>query len=172
MVFHKLEALIGENLPECVKKILLFCGFNTISSFKNISVDEIEKFMNSGDCGRKLIESFDCCYKKRYSEQTKFAFLPGHKSTVLALSDVAHEYTQQRKVAIPSYYPFILRELMDSAENNYNNLRPTYSETIKLFATFLYVTCGRSSYVFLSKNLPLPSVATVCKLIDLSLVSC
>lgn len=53
---------MGENLPECVKKILLFCGYNTISSLKNISlknVEEIENFINKGSSGREIIKSFD-----------------------------------------------------------------------------------------------------------------
>lgn len=169
MEFTNLEVLIGENIPECVKKILVFCGYNTISSLKNISVknvEEIEDFVNKGSSGRELIKSFDCCYKKTYSEQTEFHFLPGHKSVVLALPEIAHQYSQQKRFEIPSHFPFILRELIETAENNKDKFRPMYSDAIKSIGTFLFLKCGRSSYEFLSKNLPLPSINLIRKFVS------
>lgn len=168
MIFSKLEPLIGENLPECVKKILIFCGYDTITSMKSISaqdVKDIEILVRNESSGRELIQSLNCCYSKDYREQDEFHFLPGHKSVILALPRIVHEYQHQNFI-IPSYFSYVLRELISTAVNNRENLRPVYSEAIKSFATFLFLKCGRSCYEFLYKNLPLPCINTICKFID------
>lgn len=166
MDFKKLEYLIGESLPDCVKKILCFCGFNTFSSLNKISVqniNEIEEYINKGTSGRDLIQSFDCCYNQTYKDQSQFSFLPGHRAVLLAIPDVAEKYQQQKFGKIPTYFPFILREMIQTAENNKDKFRPVYSEAIKSFSTYVFLKSGRSCYEFLSENLPLPSINLICK---------
>lgn len=167
MVFDKLEPIIGENLPECLKKILNFCGYNTMLSLQSISVQIVrgmEQFMNDGPSGCEIIKSLNCCYSETYGAQSEFHFLPGHKAAILALPNIVAEYRNQTQYKIPSHFPFVLRKLIETAEINKYKLRPTYTEAIKSFAAFLFLKCGRSSYEFLCHNLPLPSIQFICKI--------
>lgn len=174
MVFTKLEVLTGDNLPECLKKILIFCGYNTMLSLQNISpqsIPEIERFINENQLGRGITKSFDCCCSETYSEQEKFHLLPGHKAVIIALPEIVKKHQEQSRYEIPAYLPFILREFIQTAENNKDRNIPTYSEALKSFATFLFVKCGRSGYEFLSQNLPLPCTNTIREFAYLSLPS-
>lgn len=57
-----------------------------------------------------------------------------------------------------------MRELIQTAlqkENSGKNIT-RYSDIIRYFATYIFILCGRSCYEVLNKNLPLPSIPTVC----------
>lgn len=61
-----------------------------------------------------------------------------------------------------------LRKLMNTALTNTNKKKggQRYNDTLKLFATYLFVIGGRMLYETLSANLPLPSLSTISRTLD------
>lgn len=88
MIWSKIEQIVGENVPLCIKKILSTCGYDSVLSLKNFSVEtvnRIEKCVNENF--RHIVREFDCCHGIFYKEQTIFKFLPGHCDLLIALSE-------------------------------------------------------------------------------------
>lgn len=90
MVWPKIEKIVGEVIPTCVKKIMSSCGFDTIASLRNISLESILRIeehinerMNNGSID--VIQPIECCHHEFYKKQRNFTFLPGHKEFLLAL---------------------------------------------------------------------------------------
>lgn len=186
MIWSKVEKLLGENIPECLKKMLSFSGYDTILSLKNISVQKVEKHVN--EHGHDLIQMLNCCHHDFYKNQTIFKFLPGHCDFMFELSKcVQHyhdHYIDSSTEAHPEKHPdntneplifaelvkqksnfsIIFKELIQTAIQNEtcdkNNAR--YSDMVRFFATYVYIIGGRSCYEVLCQNIPLPSRATVC----------
>lgn len=97
MFWLKIEEIIGENIPECIKKILSSCGFDTVLSLKNISFEtgkRIEKHVNEHLCN--IAQEFDCCHKDFYIAQNEFKFLPGHCDFLIALSKVLSKCNKEQ----------------------------------------------------------------------------
>lgn len=191
MFWLKVEEIIGENIPMCIKKILLSCGYDTMLSLQNISlgtVERIEKHVNEHICN--IAQEFDCCHKDFYMKQTVFKFLPGHCDLLITLSRVLSNSTCNREQdpvyqldhgrnIEPKYESLhftntiknhpslsvILKELIMTAVRNglKGNTNSQYTDVIRYFATYIYIIGGRACYEVLYKNLPLPSVSTVCK---------
>lgn len=169
MFWSKVEELTGDSIPICVKKILTKCGFNSVFSVKNItpeSVVQIEKHINLH--GLDLIQTLDCCHHEYYKGQNVFKFLPGHKDVILSLPGFAVQMLHPDKYliqVIEQYAGFskILREILKTAIQNHKlpKNKAEYSDTIRYFATYIFLLCGRSCYEVLCKNLPLPSISSI-----------
>lgn len=188
MNWLKVEKIIGENIPKCIKEILSHSGYDNITSLNNISLESIEKYIN--EHGRDLIRNLDCCHHEFYKKQISFKFLPGHSDFLLNLSKhvskcMSHHAEACAKSAPKqngsfnkstgalklaekfnkekSGFSIILKELILTALQNENCNRPSYSDIIRYFATYIYLVGGRSCYEVLCQNLPLPSRSTICK---------
>lgn len=185
MFWSKIEQIVGESIPMCIKKILLCCGYDTMLSLENISVEtvnRIEKHVN--EHLRHIVQEFDCCHGTFYKEQTTFKFLPGHCDLLITLSRTlskldSNSKTQNELMCDPLNQAFnfvqaiehhpnlsiILKELIKTALRNakYDKHNAQYTDIVRYFATYIYIIGGRSCYEVLYKNLPLPSVSTVCK---------
>lgn len=76
-----------EKFPECIKYLLIAAGYETSMSLKQmneIKIVEIEKFLTEN---KQIIQKMKCCYSAYYKQLDTFAFLPGHRSTILAIPD-------------------------------------------------------------------------------------
>lgn len=113
------------------------------------------------------IKMFNCCHSTYYKNQEVFKFLPGHASTVGALPKYVEKYriAQQPEFELNGRYSPILEELIKTADLNLfkDKHHATYSDTLRWFATYIFLLCGRSCYEVLCANLPLPSTKTICE---------
>lgn len=106
-----------------------------------------------------------------YSKMRTFSFVPGHKDTLmklqnLAKSSIENEETKSEMIDVDQLpVSFLMKELIrtdiQNANKSKNNRR--YPDSVKYFATYLYMLCGKSSYEILCNNLPLPVVGSICK---------
>lgn len=193
MFWSNIEQIIGESIPMCIKKILLCCGYDTILSLQNISLETInciEKHVN--EHLRNIVQEFNCCHETFYKEQTEFKFLPGHCDLLISLSKVLSiidsnfkctckcNFVTQNEPECESlneafdfvqavenhpHLSVLLKDMIKTALRNakYDKNNAQYTNNIRYFATYLYIIGGRSCYEVLYKNFPLPSVSTVCK---------
>lgn len=172
MNWENVEKVVGETLPICVKSILSACGYDTFSSLKFItedSVNEIEDHINTWS--RNTIDALNCCYSEHYKRIGEFNLLPGHKNLIISLSKfnyVANEviHSVHDSHMDSQELSCVLTELLNAANqaaNNSNQKCSLYTDTLRWFATYIFLLCGRSCYEVLNHNLPLPSTKTVCK---------
>lgn len=78
-------ATTGDAMPKCIKKNLIACGYDTLMSMKNISVESVNEIENEINTNaRHLIQQFDCCYNEFYKKQSTFKLLQGHKDLILS----------------------------------------------------------------------------------------
>lgn len=175
MLWSKVEEIMGEIIPICIKTILSSCGYNTFSSLKNISLQRIENHVNE-HC-HSVVHDFDCCYHEYYKSQKVFKFLPGHCDLLVTVSKSMNQHTQAdsgeslesanlaRIIEKTSGFSVILKELILTAIHNekLNKNNAEYSDIIRHFATYIYIIGGRSCYEVLYQNLPLPSRSTICE---------
>lgn len=166
-----LEKFIGFEIPICVKSLLLFCGYDTIVSVKQITAQRIvemqdyirensdDLFKNNGDVGD-------------YNNQIRFEFLPGHRTILLSLpqliSDMqanAHFAPIENDMAKALEYSVVFTHLLETAKTNANKSKNAYQydDIVKHFATYIFLLCGRACYETLNKNLPIPSTKTIRK---------
>lgn len=162
------EKFIGEEIPQCVKRVLSLCGYDSFFSLSEINEGHIKSMENHITVNyMEEIKSFDCCYSEYYKNQGVFQFLPGHAATVEALPKYVEKYKvfYQPDLKLNGRYSPILEELIRTAESNLfkDKHHAAYSDSIRYFATYVFLLCGRSCYEFLSANLPLPSTKTICK---------
>lgn len=173
---------MNQSIPECVQKILNENGFT--SELSLLSIDDemlknVEKYTN--EFLKVVINDLDCCHSAAYKSQIaekKFQFAPGHKALILQLP----RQLQDNLDKTPSMSQFeamhanveglfgdspaltnILKALVRDSFNNFQkpSTRNRYSDTIKYFATYLYMMCGRKCYEVLQSNLAMPAVSTV-----------
>lgn len=163
-------------MPKCMKKILIACGYVTLASIRNISIESINQIENVINVSAShIIQQFDCCYSEFYKKQNGFKFLPAHRDLILYLpkmidENLKHDNRDPDAMLIESInqHPglsVILRELIKTAINNYKSpkTQATYSDIIRQFSTYVFILCGRATYTVLLNNLPLPSIPTVCE---------
>lgn len=145
------------------------CGYDSAFSLKEIkqnNVTEIEKYL-SDNCMNQIRE-LDCRHSDHYKKQTIFKFLPGHETFILILPKHISKYEQAREskvVELKGRYSFILEEMIATAEANLfkHPSHARYPDSIRFFATAVFLLSGKSVYELLRANLPLPSVKTICK---------
>lgn len=165
-------------LPICLKKILIFCAYESVDSLRMLDKEKIaEVESHISEFGRCLLDELDCCHNERYKNQTTFKFLPGHRSILLSLSNYAQkiyeerinqnvsQLSEQNNEHSKCSYSVILTELLKTAQNNAKKSKnqASYSDLIRYFCTFIYLTSGRACYEILYRNLPIPSTKTICK---------
>lgn len=161
---------MGEEMPSCVKILLNASGYDTLTSLQNVkdaNLLKLEDYINQ-NCS-DVVRNLDCCYSDFYKSQATFKFLPGHATLLEALSKHVIRFYDQKccstNVQLTDKYTLILNELIKTAEKNV--LRDVhhadYSNTIRYFATYIFLMCGRSCYEMLRVNLGFPSVRTICK---------
>lgn len=191
MVWLRLERILGESVPICLKKILISCGYDTLTSLKCISMESIiriEKHVN--ECESNIIQELDCCHHEFYQTQNVFKFLPGHCAFLLMLTkSINHHYGhtclefssenqyESFEFAEPMTHAMtkavnrhaglstIMKELIHTALQNETvaKTHAQYSAIVRYFATYIFLLCGRSCYEVLYNNLPIPSISTICK---------
>lgn len=175
MHWKTIEKFIGEQVPDCIKKFLCSCGYDTSMSIQSISQDSIafiENHINS--YGRQVIQQLDCCHSEFYKKQDTFYLLPGHrdlliglakflaKSDINAMSDhVVNIHLELERPAFSRIMKELIKTALVNEHNGKNNSK--YTDIIRNFATYIFLLSGRSCYQVLYENLPLPSVETVCK---------
>lgn len=78
MNWKKIENVLGETLPQCIKAILSSCGYDTLISLKCISeqsLSEIESHINTN--ARSIINALNCCHSEHYKNISEFKLIPG-----------------------------------------------------------------------------------------------
>lgn len=168
MNWLKIEEIIGEPLPICIKKIMSSCAYDTFMSLKSITLEscvEIETHINANS--RSIIQDLDCCHSDYYKKQDQFKLLPGHRDLITSLSKIdlvsKDNCGNSYDVTHKSKFSCVLEELIKTAIENADRDCPKYGDTIRWFATYIFLLCGRSCYEMLNHNLPLPSTKTICE---------
>lgn len=164
--FKKLISLIenqnDDKIPESVVYILYNTGFDTKAALKNISeesIKAIEEYLN--DNFDELIAGLP-----DYRRNRPFKILPGHRALILSVPQLmikTETKTVKNDSKSSSAFSFVLKWLIDTAENN-SGKEPKarrFQKNLQLFATYLYLMCGKSCYETLSANLPIPQAQTV-----------
>lgn len=85
VAWNALEDSSDEKLPKCLKHLLISSGYDKLSSLGQIdekSIKEIEQFHTTTKC---YVNQLNCCYSEYYKQLESFAFLPGHKVTLLGI---------------------------------------------------------------------------------------
>lgn len=163
--FKKLISIIenqnDDEIPESVVYILYNTGFTTKAALKSIneeSVKDIEAYFdenfNELICGLP-----DNQYKR------PFRILPGHRAIILSIpSMITTEIKSVKNDSKSSNdVSFVLKWLIDTSEQNVGRQLTgrRYEKKLQLFATYLYLMCGRSCYETLHANLPIPAADTI-----------
>lgn len=170
---EQIEKNCGEEFPKCVIRLLKECGYctsATLHEFTQDDIAEMEKFIEI-NC-KDLISKLNCCNATSYKNQKVFKFLPAHRKFVLSLN-AKYQKTKNNSSASKSsiqsntikQFSQLLQTLMGTAQQNVDKI-PTqyrYDETIRYFAMYIYMICGKMCYETLSSNLPLPKASTVRK---------
>lgn len=152
-----------------MKRPLILCGYDSLFSLREINESKIDKIENHITVNHmETIKTFNCCHSNYYKNLTTFRFLPGHASIISALPKYIENYKiayQSSNFELNGRYSFILEEMVRTAESNLfkDSNHATYSDTIRYFATYIFLLCGRSCYEMLRANLPLPSTKTICE---------
>lgn len=194
-MFIHLENFIGQNVPDILKLLLYVSGYDTLISIKQLTSTKIanleqwiNKSLHEGYSG--LVKIFEnnaynesVLYKDIIKRKGNFEFLPGHRDILSSLpkmitdmqagntADGTQRIIQENDV---SKYSVILTKLIESANKNFNKSKYAYqyNDTLKYFATYVFLLCGRMCYETLSKNLPIPSTKTIRKYIEIRDFNC
>lgn len=182
MAWTIVENIIGECMPKCVQKLLTACGYSTLLSLKSISAESIVQINEHVNVHcRDLIQNLTCTYPECscecYKNQFKFQLLPGHREFILAIAKAIdqpdkceHENHDENEYELlmkavekNSTFSVIMKELMKTALQNgqYTENHAQYSDSIRYFATYIFIVGGRACYTALCKNLPLPSISSI-----------
>lgn len=166
--FIEIERSFGEKIPPDIARILEESGFDTKTSLLNIDANtiiEIEEFVNKN---RQILA------KTSFDFSQTFRFKPGHKKFILNLSVRLSTQFESTNIVrngqeVDEYndFSYILKSLIDVAKLN-SGKDPKgfrYIESIRYFATYIYLLCGRACYEALSANLPIPQANTIRKFI-------
>lgn len=165
---------IWDSFPgcECLKYILINCGYDNIASLKlidNENIRDLEEYVKKNRSSLTL-ENLECAHKNRYLETRKFEFLIGHKALLIDwcknyLNDPDNLAPKDVFIGNHSSFSVILRELVYSAVSNEhkNATNHRYSDKLMDFCIYLFIMSGKACYEFMSANLPIPKAGTICK---------
>lgn len=179
MNWCKLENVIGEPLPRCIKHILCSCAFDSLITIEHLNEEYVKLIEQHVSDNRNILYELECKHSCHYQSQSLFKFLPGHRILLIDLKKHVkklREHTSQRfngSDTIDTHFSAILTELLKTAELNADTDKnhAQYSDTIRYFFTYIYLQCGKSCYETLNRNLPIPSTKTIRKIsIKLSLI--
>lgn len=151
-----------ETSPFDVINVLERSGFDTKIALLNINneaINEIEQYV----CENQSILDSTSLQK-----DGNFRFKPGHRRFLLELPTQIQKMTEEEDqhslhVTHTTDFSYILNMLINTAKFN-SNKEPKghrYEETIRYFATYIYIMCGKSCYDTLSANLPIPKAQTI-----------
>lgn len=171
MNWTKVEKLIGESVPNCVKTFLSVCAYDTLTSIQNISLKSIEDIENHMSTCTEAVQGLDCCHAIAYKTQKQFKLLPGHKDFLLSMCKYKLNNSQKddsldtQNTDQNSSLPVVLQAMIQTSQQNAgtNKHHAHYNDLIRYFSTYVFLLAGRSCYEFLRSNLELPSTKTVCK---------
>lgn len=159
-IISVIEREHNDKIPESVVYILNESGFNSRHALKKITDENIgliEQYFN--DNFDKLIGGL-----VDYPRDRPFKLLPGHRAIIQSFPEVMDQLAVEKKTAHTSNdFSFVLKWLIETAEKNAGRVPKgrRFSENIQLFATYLYLMCGRACYETLSANLPIPQANTI-----------
>lgn len=156
------------NFPgcECLKRILLDCGFDnefSISIINNDAINLIEAHLNEN---REIVQNLGGCHKQFYEKQTRIALLPAHTLTLSKLPEFIKSKSNELKNNHPAFSS-VLSAMVNTASKNYQK-HPNahrYPKLLHDFAMYTYLTSGKASYKMICRNLPLPRESTISKLL-------
>lgn len=161
------KVIFGEILkdllvPLCVLKILDELGFYSNStSISVIQPDDIEQHIKQELCF--IVNDFDCYNSETYQNQKVFCLLPGHRKLILKLKNHLQEMKtseqeaclhQNNKLNPINEFSFLLKTLIETANKLLTQYQ--YNKTIRNFAVYIYLQCGKMCYETICGNLPLP----------------
>lgn len=160
---------MGENIPRCIKAALDICAYDTIFSLAEIDethINDMEKCVNQNNFDR--IKNLKCSHYDYYRNQVIFKFLPGHSAILSAFAKIVKQqfgqiYPTVGKIPLVDERPFVLQEMIKTADMNNDKSKNSYSDVIRYFSTYVFLLCGRSCYELLHRNLPIPSISTIRK---------
>lgn len=166
MNWQKLEEIIGESVPNCLKTFLSLCAYDTLASIQNISIESIQDIERHMSTCTDAVQLLDCCHSEIYKNQREFKLLPGHRDFLLSMSSYRkNDFTASQSPEQTSTFPVLQAMILTTNQNMQNNKHHAhYNELIRYFSTYVYLLAGRACYEFLRSNLGLPSTKTVCKL--------
>lgn len=160
------KAFLGNNFPDYLAEILIASGYETALAVQLLNpnnIKDLEVYVHENL--RHLLRN--TTYVKNSAE---FHFPPGHRSLLLNLPDQIQKF-QQAKSLSPmqekewnlNEFSFVLKSLIETAQSNLNrnSNQHRYSESIRNFATYIYLMCGKACYETLSANLPIPLAGTI-----------
>lgn len=162
-----ISILLGEPFPECVKKILFVCGYDTIASLRNVNNNSILEIEHQTQLYfRETIHCLTCCHSEFYNGQDKFEFLPGHRELILAIPEYVKSIREKTITTQNEAFSTVHNALNRTALQNFNRdvNHAQYDDVIRFFSTYIFLNSGRSCYEVLNHNLPMPSTRTLCKL--------
>lgn len=163
--WEKVDKIIDEKFPDCLKVLLSSTGYDNGISLKYIDeekVKNLEKFIANHRIN--VLNTLTCCYK----EGTNFKFLPGHQCLILALAEILKS---NPPIADQNFDEDIFHSndlmslLVKAAKNNFGkpNNQNQYDRDLFHFSVYLFLVGGKSCYQSLQANLPMPSVSSIYK---------
>lgn len=162
-IISLLEKQNDDKIPESVIYILYKSGFDSKIALENITDDSIkiiEEYFD--DNFEELIGSL-----KDYRRSRPFKLLPGHRVLIQSVPELINKANLTEKNPTPnsSNFSFVLKWLIQTVEENADKELKgrRFIENVQLFATYLYLMCGRACYETLSANLPIPQANTIRK---------
>lgn len=161
-IFTRIECLYGP-IPECLKVILRCCGFNNALAIELIdenAIKDMESFMQTH--GKEAINGLKCCNSDQYREQNVFEFTPGHKCTILAITEKTREFNQaalqpnsnEREFAIVSELSEEEHQLSSASSNATECTQVTFENLISS-GMINAVSCGIEQ---VKEKCPVPTV--------------
>lgn len=167
MDWFRIQNLIDEQFPDCIRIILSVCGYDTIASLKYINIDsvlEIQRQMNL--YFRGTIQELNCCHSDYYKQQNEFELLPGHRDLILSIpkcieSANSNKQAYEENGSLSTVMKSMLKSALQNSERDKNHSQ--YDDIIRFFSTYVFLLSGRSCYEILNHNLPIPSTKTVCE---------
>lgn len=137
---------------------------------------------NGNEDFKEIIQNRECVFPQTYINDINnktFKFLPGHASIIVGVSEKFSKAADLREQKLQTNFanildqinsfepalPNILKELFQTALSNSqvtDNLN-RYPDTLKYFAMYIYLLCGRQCYEVLCSNLAMPAASTIGK---------
>lgn len=99
-----------------------------------------------------------------YENVRPFQIAPGHRILIENFPDIINRIkTTEHPINIQNDTSLVLQLLIEASKKNFRR-EPKgriFEDEIRLFATYLYLMCGRACYDTLCANLPIPQSSTI-----------
>lgn len=158
-LFDELKSILDGDLSPEIVQILEKSGFDTKIALMTMDEEAIFQIENYVRVNREILKNTS------YENDLNFQFKPGHRRFILELAKKAALLFQTKSKDVQeSDFSFVLKMLIETAQRN-SERDPKgyrYSESIRYFATYVYILCGKACYETLSENLPIPKAQTIC----------